>query len=239
MSNCNHCGSSSATVVYTTESGSVRRCTNCGLEYRRFTCTPRNVYMQPNKLSARVHANRQEETLEYLRGRGVFPASAALEIGSGAGVFARMLAKNVAMVTCIEPSHPMVKELRETTDAEINHGDVSLVAQWQEKFDLVVALGVHYLFRDHAKALADIAESLKPGGYFYLESNVFQDTIGFVGERFKTRNELYAHNPMVAYWFTPELLTQQLKRHFTIEGQRENEYGGSLVRGFFCQKAIV
>lgn len=236
MSNCNNCGSNLATVVAATESGLVRRCSTCGLEYREFACEPRNVYMRPGKLSEPTHIIRQSETLAYLQSHISFPVYYALEIGSGAGVFARMLAKYVESLFCVEPSLPMVKELRETTNADIHHGDVSLVAQWQAKFALVVALGVHYLFRDHAKAMTDIAGAITDGGYFYLESNVFQDTIGFVGEKFKSKTELYTHNPMVAYWFTPALLCKQLERHFRVVDTRENEYGGSRTRGFLCQK---
>jgi predicted TPR repeat methyltransferase len=159
-----------------------------------------------------------------------------LEIGSGAGVFARLIEKHVVALDCVEVSAPMVKTLRKTTKATIHHADVSAVAQWENKFDLVVALGVHYLFRDHATAMADIAKALNLGGYFYLESNVFQDMKGYVGEKFKTKEERFLHNPMIAYWFTPQLLIEQLKKHFSIVDCRNIEYGGSLVRGFLCKK---
>jgi SAM-dependent methyltransferase len=130
----------------------------------------------------------------------------------------------------------MVYHLRALALSLVYHGDVRTVAQFVGDTDLVVALGVNYLFRDHAKALVDIAAALKPGGHFYLESNVFQDMKGYVGEPFKTKGERFKHNPMIAYWFTVELLIEQLERHFTVVDRRENEYGGSLVRGFLCVK---
>lgn len=240
MSECNHCGEVNGVVIAATESGLVKQCTRCGLQYREFACEPRNVYKRPAKLAEPTHVKRQKATFEYLM-RMVDLSDAVdvvIEIGSGAGVFAGMVSPHVPEVHCIEPSQTMVEALRKQPRIQVHSGDVTAIAEFRDKADLVVALGCHYLFRDHARALSDIARALRLAGYLYLESNVFQDTKGFVGERFAIRDELYTHNPMVAYWFTPGLLTDQLRRHFVVCDVRETTYGGSVVRGFLCQKVV-
>jgi ribosomal protein L37AE/L43A len=63
---CNNCESTERDKLASTQSGIVWKCNECGLEYREFTCEPRNVYVRPDKLREKIHIIRQEDTINYL-----------------------------------------------------------------------------------------------------------------------------------------------------------------------------
>jgi SAM-dependent methyltransferase len=200
-----------------------------------------NPYKTPNLMQIKRHCTRLDNTAKYLKSR-LAKCTHAADIGSGTGYFAaKMWSGTDVEVAMYEPSKGLMRELGNFTvgirDRRIINGVFNGAPVGY--YDIVTALGCHYLFNDHTQTLTEIHRSIRNGGIFYMDGNVFNNMKGFVDDRFLCDKEKYRKNRLISYWWSPELLIKQLERFFTVVDVTEKNYSGSLVRGYFCRKDVT
>jgi len=102
------------------------------------------------------------------------------------------------------------------------------------EYDLIVCMGVDYLFLDHAKAMQKIASLLAPDGRLYIERNVFKDMKSFYGKTVTTIDVLLWKNLLITTWFTEDQMEKQLDKYFNRIDKIE--YGEPITRcvGWLC-----
>lgn len=91
-----------------------------------------------------------------------------LDVGAGQGYFSRMLAREGALVTSLEPAdalfqHSLAMEAAEPLGVEYVQGDLTAVSL-APVFDVVVSNMVFLSIHDWESALAACAGALRPGG---------------------------------------------------------------------------
>lgn len=122
-----------------------------------------------------IYRRRQTVALSYVDGLLLPKTSRVLEIGCGAGLLTRALARRGFAVEAIDSSEAMVNlTLQSATDANLDSrisahkGDVHNLLYPAESFDLIVALGLVPWLLDFNKALLEIIRVLRPGGFIVL-----------------------------------------------------------------------
>jgi ubiquinone/menaquinone biosynthesis C-methylase UbiE len=106
---------------------------------------------------------------EYLLSHVPERCGRVLEIGCGAGAFARLLARRAESVLAIDLSPRMIRLARERSEAYTNvefvNGDVAAFQFTDEQFDCVATLAtLHHLPAE--EILSKVRRALKPGGVF-------------------------------------------------------------------------
>lgn len=91
-----------------------------------------------------------------------------LDIASGDGVTAELLAPHAHSILCIDAGERVTDAARERlkpfTNVEVRHGDMHALGLGTRRFDLVLMLHALTYARDPARAVAEAAGVLKPGG---------------------------------------------------------------------------
>jgi ArsR family transcriptional regulator len=91
-----------------------------------------------------------------------------LDIASGDGVTAELLAPHARSITCVDAAERVVNAARERLKAfanvEIRQGDMHALDLGRRRFDLVLMLHALTYSAQPAKAVAEAARVLKPGG---------------------------------------------------------------------------
>lgn len=92
----------------------------------------------------------------------------ALDIGSGYGDTAAVLATHCRHVTGIEPARDLVAAaMTDHPEVEFRQGDAEGLTD-EAAYDLVVLDNVYEHVPNHAAALANISRALRPGGVLYV-----------------------------------------------------------------------
>ncbi len=113
--------------------------------------------------------NHNERYHEYLLSHVPERCGRVLEIGCGAGAFARLLARRAESVLAIDLSPRMIRLARERSEAYANiefvNGDVTAFQFPEEQFDCIATLTtLHHLPTE--AILKKVRRALKPGGVF-------------------------------------------------------------------------
>jgi DNA-binding transcriptional ArsR family regulator/protein-L-isoaspartate O-methyltransferase len=91
-----------------------------------------------------------------------------LDIASGDGITAELLAPHAHSITCVDSSERVVeaaaRRLRAFTNVQVMHGDMQALELGAQRFDLVLMLHALTYAGDPAKAVAEAARVLRPGG---------------------------------------------------------------------------
>jgi ubiquinone/menaquinone biosynthesis C-methylase UbiE len=103
------------------------------------------------------------------------PDDRVLEIGFGPGVGIALLAKQVRVVTGVEPSNAMMRQARRRNDAAIRQGLVELHQASADRlpladasFDKVFAINSMQVWPDPTAGLREVSRVLKPRGRLAL-----------------------------------------------------------------------
>jgi ubiquinone/menaquinone biosynthesis C-methylase UbiE len=112
-----------------------------------------------------TYGRKQIEALIEHEIVGMGPGTRALDVGCGTGFNVRRLSQRQYSVVGIEPSEGMREKAREHNPGiDIRDGDIEELPFADGCFDLVIAIEVVRYLRDPARALAEVARVLAPGG---------------------------------------------------------------------------
>jgi DNA-binding transcriptional ArsR family regulator len=91
-----------------------------------------------------------------------------LDIASGDGITAELLAPHARSITCVDSSERVVdaaaKRLRAFTKVQVIHGDMQALDLGEQRFDLVLMLHALTYAENPAKAIAEASRVLRAGG---------------------------------------------------------------------------
>ena len=91
-----------------------------------------------------------------------------LDIASGDGITAELLAPHAHSITCVDSSERVVdaaaKRLRAFTNVQLMQGDMQALDLGEQRFDLILMLHALTYAEDPALAVAEAARVLRPGG---------------------------------------------------------------------------
>ena len=91
-----------------------------------------------------------------------------LDIASGDGITAELLAPHAHAIVCIDSSERVVeaaaKRLKPFSNVTVQQGDMHALELGKQRFDLVLMLHALTYARDPAQAVAEAARVLRPGG---------------------------------------------------------------------------
>jgi ArsR family transcriptional regulator len=91
-----------------------------------------------------------------------------LDIASGDGITAELLAPHAKSITCVDSSERVVdaaaKRLRAFTNVQVIQGDMQALELGEQRFDLVLMLHALTYAENPAKAVAEASRVLRPGG---------------------------------------------------------------------------
>lgn len=161
----------------------------------------------------------------YERARPGYPAEAVawltgdhparvLDLGAGTGKLTRSLVAAGHDVVAVDPSEPMLAQLRTVLPAvDARVGSAERLPLEDASVDVVTA-GQAYHWFDPAVALPEIARVLRPGGRLGLIWNLRDDTVGWVAElwsMFGDHEARRADDPVMIPPFGP--LEQRTFRH--------------------------
>ena len=101
-------------------------------------------------------------------------AGDVLDIASGDGVLAELIAPHAHRYVCLDASSKVVlaasERLRRLGNVEVREGDMHALPFDDAQFDLVVLMHALTYSEDPAKAVAEAARTLRPGGRLLLTS---------------------------------------------------------------------
>ncbi len=181
---CNLCGAAAATVLSErSRSGAYLRtvaCTGCGLVWsdprphdpRRFytdayrleykgTYAPRPKHVLR---AGRVALSRLDKIRPFLR-----PGLRILDVGSGGGEFAYLLASLGHTVRGVEPNRGYATYAAAEYDLDIEVGFIGDIALQPESYDLITIWHVLEHTEDPGAVLRQLREALRPGGVLVVE----------------------------------------------------------------------
>jgi SAM-dependent methyltransferase len=119
----------------------------------------------------RFRAGFPEELAERLAARGVVgPRTRALDVGTGTGAMARLLAPRVGSVIGTDPSAALLDQARELGDAPNLTFEIGVAEETgfaDGSFDLVAA-GQCWHWFDRPQAAAELHRVLAPGGHLVI-----------------------------------------------------------------------
>jgi DNA-binding transcriptional ArsR family regulator len=99
---------------------------------------------------------------------GLVEVGDVLDVASGDGVLAELLAPHAHAIVCIDASERVIEaaqaRLKAFRNVEVRHGDMHALDLGVRKFDLVLLMHALTYSEQPAKAVAEAARVLKPGG---------------------------------------------------------------------------
>lgn len=224
-------------VVSTRRGETIVRC-SCGMVYKRGVDVDKKweCYKSPRVWDSAEFARRYERVAQYLRTRMSAPEK-ILDIGCATGAFSYYLHSwwPDAKIDGVEGS-PKVAEYCAKHNGFINlHRCVFEDWAPAEEYDLVICMGVDYLFPDHAEGMNKIEKVLKDGGTLYLERNVFMGMKSFMGKVVDSDEILFWENPLITTWFTEAQMESVISDKYLIIDRNTYEEGGSRHVGWLCR----
>jgi ubiquinone/menaquinone biosynthesis C-methylase UbiE len=137
----------------------------------------KEIYDEPT-LFGTVHQQRRQLALQWIAELGLPPDSRVLELGCGAGVVAVDLAQRGYLVDGVDVNSAMIELARREVEAAgvgdrvtLGIADAHELAFEDDRFDLVVALGVIPFLHTPAQGLREMRRVLTPGGYLLFSND--------------------------------------------------------------------
>jgi DNA-binding transcriptional ArsR family regulator/protein-L-isoaspartate O-methyltransferase len=91
-----------------------------------------------------------------------------LDIASGDGITAELLAPHAHAIVCVDSSEKVVeaaaRRLKSFANVQVRQGDMHALQLGEQRFDLVLMLHALTYAQDPARAVAEAASALRPGG---------------------------------------------------------------------------
>jgi hypothetical protein len=205
------------------------QCTNCGLLYRvipehKFSTLSQNLYTETswgnlnkkntyeqlilNSHDLKLHATRMNYlATEIRRVTHNQEFKSVLSIGPGIGLFEFEWQSNKEtsdeFFLLLEPSASAHRKLTELQgDKLCINGTLAELKNSEVTFDLILCLGVDYLFEDLIESLNFLNEKLSEKGHLIISRNVFLDMeCYFSGKKIDSVEDLVLPNPLINAFF--------------------------------------
>jgi ubiquinone/menaquinone biosynthesis C-methylase UbiE len=134
-----------------------------------------DVYSE-GRLEALVYQERRDRAFRAVADLELRTGASILELGSGAGELAVMLARAGYTVTATDTADAMLERTAQRAASEgltlaVQRADTHELPFGDESFDAVVALGVLPWLHSPGRALAELARVLRPGGFVLLSAD--------------------------------------------------------------------
>lgn len=155
-----------------------------------------------------------ERAIVETLGRGRIEA--ALDVGTGTGRMLELLSPLVGRATGLDSNRDMLALARSNlaranvANAQVRHGDIFALPMPKDSFDLVVVHQVLHFLDDPARAIAEAARVLRPGGRLLV--------VDFAPHGIETLREQHAHRRLgfspdaMTAWFEAAGLTAESRR---------------------------
>lgn len=235
--NCPLCAGSCFKVVSKKGRERVVKC-SCGVVYKRWIDETKKVkhYKKPKIWKKEFFKNRYEFVAKYLWDKAG-TEGAIVDIGCATGMMLESMRKHFRknVLFGVESSVPLHRNvIKSKASIHLVKGSFEDVPLPEYYFDLVLCMGVDYLFLNHSAAMEKIFYILKSFGKLYIERNIFRDMKAFVGKPVESEEVLYWSNMLITNWFTESEMEKQLGKFFRIEDK--HEYGEDVSKhvGWLC-----
>ncbi len=127
---------------------------------------------QQQALSTAEHAAIFEDYFSIFPWEELPPQASGADIGCGSGRWAAVVAPKVGRLVCIDASADALAVARRNLagcgNVIFHQADVGELPLAEGELDFVYSLGVLHHVPDTARAIANVARVLKPGGYFLV-----------------------------------------------------------------------
>lgn len=147
-----------------------------------------------------------------------------LDIGCGIGLMEVLLEQKRDLlpelsVVMLEPAQEIYQLIRQRFRNNIVvNGHINQIIQSRPAYDLILCMGVDYLFEDIQGAFRLIHSLLKPDGFLLVSRNVFIDmNCYFGGLRIDSSEDLFSPNPLINAYFIEEHYAAFLSKNFQIK----------------------
>lgn len=137
----------------------------------------RDVYRDPG-VSGLVYRERMHTALRWIEALEFPPGCEAVDVGCGAGLMSMELARRGIHPIATDSSPRMVSIARREAEQagladriQILRADAHALPFSNERFDLVVALGLLPWVADPSRAVAEMARVLRPGGWLIVTAD--------------------------------------------------------------------
>lgn len=162
-------------------------------------------------------------------GKNKLAKASVLEIGAGYGRVTKFYLNKVKEAFLLEPSGKLVKQgeeyLKNYTNYVYIKADTSAIANFNQKFDLVIMVRVLHHINDSNRLFQEVNRSLLPQGYFVLEipnkknfkymiSNILRLNLSalFDNRRIDVRSKNKKNNKFISFYnYSYVQIAQELK----------------------------
>ena len=235
---CNNCGAPEHEVLYAAgvaQRHQIVRCTACGLMYAYPTGTNLEQYTHtgdaPMSLESATVVRSHDRLPDYEpighELRDFVPMGGRLlEIGCHAGVLLERFRAQGWQVRGVEPDPRAAAFARAQFGLEVSACTLEQAGLQPQSFDAVVMLHVIEHLDDPARTVGQIADALRPGGIFLVETPVY-DTLVY---RLLGRRERSLSCDGHVYFYTARTLAALLER-CGFEIVRERRVGRTMSLG--------
>lgn len=237
---CPACGmtTESPRIIWRYTTTDLRQCAHCGLVFHAnfssfFHDHVATIYSLGSwgtqgggVYSIENHLARLTSTLKFatpyvdlssLRGKKI------LDVGSGIGLAIDAIEAMVGSdhgieLTLIEPAEELSQLLIDKfPSATVIPSHVNALETLQQEFDLILCLGVDYLFEDIERAFRTLSNHLTCHGTMIVSRNVFLDMpCYFGGAPILSCEDLFSPNPLINAYFLESHYQSFLKRNFQL-----------------------
>jgi len=236
---CPLCGKSGGGITVSSRDKEVIKKCSCGVVYKSIVDVIEQPphYRSPKIWDKPFFKKRYKKIAKYIAKTLNKECFNLLDIGCGNGSMLKYLGKRYpkALLEGVEPSTGLHKNLEKQTLIlhKLRFDDLS---PKKGKYDLIICMGVDYLFTNHDAAMKKLKTILSDGGHIYIERNVFIDMKSFVGRKVTSDDILYWNNPLITTWFTEEQMEKQLEKYFVIEDKLVYGEETSKNVGWLCSR---
>lgn len=174
-----------------------------------------------------LHAADVDVEKEMLAAVGDKPFQTFLDLGTGTGRLLELFSDRYVSALGIDTSHDMLAVARANlsraglTQAQVRHGDIYALNVPPGSFDLVAIHQVLHFLEDPARALAEAARALRPGGRLLIVDFAPHD-LEFLREAHAHRRLGFGHEQMER-WFDALDLDLEEVSDLAYQGEEDNK----------------
>lgn len=162
-----------------------------------------------------LHASDRDVEAAMLKALGERPFQSFLDLGTGTGRLLDLLSDRYVSALGIDASHDMLAVARANlakaglANAQVRHGDIYALNVPPRSFDVVAIHQVLHFLDEPARALAEAARALRPGGRLLI-IDFAPHSLEFLRENHAHRRLGFTHDQMERWLDTLDLDMEQV-----------------------------